>query len=1248
MLQGLRALALAAALALPALPAFAGIAFRSLDASFASALYVTSPPGDASRLFVVEQNGGIYLLIDGVKQETPFIDLFGKTNYDHQELGLLSMVFHPDYATNGFFFLNYTRTVGGQIQSVVSRFTATGDPATATSASLASEQIKLVVDQPYDNHNGGMMAFGPDGYLYIAFGDGGSAFDPENRSQNLESYMGKLLRVEADGEGLFTPAPGNPFIGATPGLDEIWAYGLRNPWRFSFDRGTGDLWIADVGQQATEEVNFVPVNAAGGKNFGWHAFEGNDCLIPAECAPIEANVTFPIYTYAHNGEARAITGGYVYRGSGIPSLQGAYVFGDYTQGTLGFLRYSPGSTPEVEVRDLTPIFNPRNDICCLTSLGEDADGELYVVTQSKVYEVYDDGEAYMDLQKVGDFEEPLYATSPPGDASRLLVSQKNGLIYLVKDGVRQETPFLDLRTEVSTEGELGLLGFVMHPNFSTNGYLYVNYTRYTTPQEEAIETIIARYTANGDPATATTADPASKLVIMQIPQPYKDDHKGGAMAFSPLDGYLYIPLGDGGCCNNVFGNAQNLGSPLGKILRIDVDNTQTGLNYAIPGDNPAIGIPGARGEIWALGLRNPFRSSFDRLTGDFYFGDVGQELIEEISFQPAASTGGENYGWPTFEGNRCNTDVATELDCTTLGPGMVPPIVDYPRELGSSVIGGAVYRGAAMPGLQGRYFYADYFQPRVFSFVQSGGVATSPREFTEDLDAKRELLEGIVALSEDGVGEMYVCCITGPVYKLVPGLGDDSEDRDGGNEGEGETPVEPLGVEVHLDAVKDATLYEDAAGAFANGAGPNIFAGRTGDNGDESIRRGLLKFNLQGVLPPDAEIVSASLRLRCSKLPVGGEDANVAVHRVLTEWSEGPAKPLGAGGAGAAADVGDSTWLHTNFNTAFWASPGGDFDPTASASIPVNSVAVHTWTSDALADDVTAWLANPASNHGWMLRGDEAVVKTARRFDSRENTTANNRPQLIIRYCGSPQEGWVFNPANGHYYRLTETLAFAEAQAQAECVGGYLATINNSAENAFLLANLGLSGPAWIGYNDRIQEGVFAWVNGESATYQNFAAGEPNGGEAADGVQLSQADGKWSDEDVAALAIAIVERDSSPFITEGEGGGEGEGAPEGDGEGAAARHSADTNGNGAIELTELLRVVQFYNSGGLQCAATPSATEDGYLPGAGPNHSCANHDSDYSPADWVITLSELLRLIQLYNFGGYQSCGGQEDGYCPA
>jgi hypothetical protein len=671
-------------------------------------------------------------------------------------------------------------------------------------------------------------------------------------------------------------------------------------------------------------------------------------------------------------------------------------------------------------------------------------------------------------------------------------------------------------------------------------------------------------------------------------------------------------------------------------------------------------VNGARPEIWAYGLRNPFRSSFDRATGDLYLGDVGQDSIEEVDFQPAASTGGENYGWPIFEGPRCNTDVTTQPVCDAAAGSVVPPIAHYFRNIGFSVTGGSVYRGARIPAIAGRYFYSDYVTSRVLSFVQQGGTATDPVEWTQDLDPQGDKLSGIVAVSEDGVGELFLVSIYGTIYKIVQGFGPDAAPAEGEGEGEGEGETETPAFEIVLTPQSDATLYEDLEGDVASGAGAFLFAGRTGDNAGFGIRRTLLEFDVRAALQPGTEIRSAVLRLNCSKVPVGAFPVTFSLHRMLGDWGEGASAAAGAGGSGALAQTGDATWLHRFYNSVSWNAPGGDFDSAIRASTLVDGIGPYAFASDELAADVQHWLDQPDENHGWMLRGDEANTKTARRFDAREHPIPANRPTLTIRYCGVPASGWMMNPANGHYYLLSPPASWQDARALAACAGGYLATINDAAENQWLLDTLLAASPAWIGWNDAAAEGVFVWDNGEPANYVNWDDGEPSNSGDEDYVQLLPGSGRWNDVHGATLLAGVIERDTPPIPGEGEGEGEagngegqGEGVGEGEGssEGAAVDHphAADRNGNGRIGLGELLRVIQLYNSGGISCAIPPESTEDGYLPGPG-DQSCAAHSSDYAPQDWRISLSELLRLIQFYNSGGYSYCPAAdpptEDGYC--
>src|SRR5690606_13084652 len=303
------------------------------------------------RLFVVEQRGTVRVVRDGEVLPEPFLDVTDRVR-SGGERGLLGLAFPPDFAATGRFYAYYIDLNG---DSVLSRFLAEGD-----AADPASEQVLLTQVQPYSNHNGGQLAFGPDGYLYLGLGDGGSGGDPQGNGQPLDTLLGKVLRLDVSGDRAEAPAD-NPFVRREGARPEVWAYGLRNPWRFSFDRGTGDLYIADVGQNAFEEVNLLPAGS-GPLNFGWNAWEGSRRF--SRTAPF-SDVTFPIAEYTHDGGHCSITGGYVYRGRDIPALDGVYLFADYCSGVLwGLRRGAEGWIMEVLAdTDLQP-----------SAFGEDLDG----------------------------------------------------------------------------------------------------------------------------------------------------------------------------------------------------------------------------------------------------------------------------------------------------------------------------------------------------------------------------------------------------------------------------------------------------------------------------------------------------------------------------------------------------------------------------------------------------------------------------------------------------------------------------------------------------------------------------------------------------------------------------------------------------------------------------------------------------------------------------------------------------------
>jgi glucose/arabinose dehydrogenase len=334
-------------------------------------LFLTSPPGDASRLFIVEQGGRVMLWKDGAVLGTPFLDLSSLIGSSSGERGLLGMAFHPEYESNGIFFVNYTDGVGDTAVALYCAFADDpdrGDPDTA--------RILLTIPQPFGNHNGGMIAFGPDGYLYIASGDGGSGNDPEDNGQNLETLLGKILRIDVDSGTPYGVPEDNPFAGASGTRGEIWAYGVRNPWRFSFDRATGDLWMGDVGQNALEEINFQSSDSSGGENYGWRNREGNLCR-PGESDCSLPDAVEPLHVYSNVG-SQSVTGGYVYRGASVPALAGNYFFADFVSGRVYALVREPGGN--VSVTDETESLQTGGgSFSSVASFGEDGVGELYIV-----------------------------------------------------------------------------------------------------------------------------------------------------------------------------------------------------------------------------------------------------------------------------------------------------------------------------------------------------------------------------------------------------------------------------------------------------------------------------------------------------------------------------------------------------------------------------------------------------------------------------------------------------------------------------------------------------------------------------------------------------------------------------------------------------------------------------------------------------------------------------------------------------
>jgi glucose/arabinose dehydrogenase len=345
------------------------VRLEQVGEKFRSPVHLTSPAGD-SRLFVVEQAGRIRVIRNGSVLPQPFLDIASRVRSGGEQ-GLLSVAFDPNYRSNGYFYVNFTDRSG---DTRIERFKVSSN---ADVADPQSSKLVLGIDQPYSNHNGGLVMFGPDGMLYIGMGDGGSGGDPHRNGQSRQTLLGKMLRIDVSSDPYRIP-PDNPYANGSGGKREIWAIGMRNPWRFSFDRANGLLYIADVGQNEFEEVNVAPANRAG-LNYGWNIMEANKCFRATTCD--RTGLEIPAVTFNHSGGACSVTGGHVYRGRKIPAIAGHYFYSDYCAGWLRSFRYQNGKP--VDAREWK-----MDDIGHVVSFGEDSAGELYILSESgKVYRI---------------------------------------------------------------------------------------------------------------------------------------------------------------------------------------------------------------------------------------------------------------------------------------------------------------------------------------------------------------------------------------------------------------------------------------------------------------------------------------------------------------------------------------------------------------------------------------------------------------------------------------------------------------------------------------------------------------------------------------------------------------------------------------------------------------------------------------------------------------------------------------------
>jgi glucose/arabinose dehydrogenase len=591
-------------------------------------VFVTAPPGD-ERLFIVEQRGAdnrgrIKILKDGVVLPTPFLTTAVLPAGNEQ--GLYSLAFAPDYATSGIFYIHYTDNTS---TNRVVRHTVSNDPDIAN----ATGTIVYSASQPFSNHNGGWMAFGPDGFLYVALGDGGSANDPGDRALNINSNLGKMLRLDVSGVTA-TGAAGNPFAGPTPGLDEIFSYGLRNPWRCSFDRLTGDLIIGDVGQGNWEEIDFAPADSARGLgwNWGWRCYEGThavntsatipcgSCMLTPACA-----FRWPAYEYSHAGGACSVTGGYVYRGCAIPDLQGTYFFADYCNAIITSGQFVNGTLTNLVNR--TAQLDPPGalSIATITSFGEDAFGELYICDQA--------GEVFKII--------PAAAGVAESDMPALQVTTALGTLGATTPGnaiTPGITPFTRPGSRIQGVGYLSDAAIRACPETTVSAQALTTFLTHTRLGSWDIDMSAS---VDSDSATLTrtftftnTAMAASPLVFTDVVAPHLNGDDDVAAQFAPAAATASALLGTSEPADpELFVLMRGFAD--GAAFGFDVDEL-TALEARVAADQPLTG------NMQAGPARTGMAVSFD-------FGSVGPDssvvatvVIDLRREGPATDAGGDD------------------------------------------------------------------------------------------------------------------------------------------------------------------------------------------------------------------------------------------------------------------------------------------------------------------------------------------------------------------------------------------------------------------------------------------------------------------------------------------------------------------------------------------------------------------------------------------------------------------------------
>jgi glucose/arabinose dehydrogenase len=754
-----------------------GVALKRIG-DFNEPVYTATAPGKANRklIFVVERGGAVRVIRNGKTLSKPFLDLSNLIRDDFAERGLLSIAFDPRYVKNRRFYVYYTAAPDGAV-TVAQYERAKNSKVVADPGS--GRKVISIPHGAAPNHNGGEVTFGPDGNMWLATGDGGSSCDPPENAQNLNSLLGKLLRITPKANGGYRVPHGNPFVNRA-GADEIYAYGLRNPFRFSFDPEKKAIAVADVGQNAWEEINYLKTRKASGANFGWDAYEGEKPLVlPSSCrgdtsTPLPGGSTFPILVYPHSSNdpkqytGCAVIGGPVVRNKHLKSIFGRYLYSDSCNGDLQSLVPHPGGATGdkplgIGLESPSSITEGRKHRIYTTDLA----GPVYQIvrgsgsapassrnpatdpTASIAGSRAGDGQGSFRAKPLGYYRDPVYVIGPEGAKGLRFVVEKPGRILAVGPGGRTTT-FLDIRNRVIHDGERGLLSVAFPPNYAQSGLFYVY---FTDNRGDIVVTEFKRSKKN-----PRRAKRKSGRRVIRIKHRLNPNHNGGQLQFGP-DGYLYFATGDGGSGGDPDENAQNLDSLLGKLIRID-PRRNGNQPYSVPASNPFVGVPG-RDEIYSYGLRNPYRFSFDPPSGHLAIGDVGQDTWEEIDYLPIGAARGANFGWDAYEGyGRFDSTDASPIPS---GP-VTPPIHQYKHVDGNcAVTGGYVSHDPKTPSLDGRYIYADYCKSQVRSLIPADGGAGDDRRI-EGLPS----LGGVSSFGQDTKGHVYVTDLGGGgVYEIT-------------------------------------------------------------------------------------------------------------------------------------------------------------------------------------------------------------------------------------------------------------------------------------------------------------------------------------------------------------------------------------------------------------------------------------------------------------------------------------------------